>query len=170
MDFFIILQPSQCRNVTYVVHQRIDWYLLAFRNTCNKIIHTCFYERNYLLVLQIIQNLLLCFVIVGILPVLCSGRDNRTSADMVVTHCPGALLVSILMGNKTWRTRNAVRYSNGDCGKTMQHFAMMSASDFFVWYMRSSMGSWFLLPLLRLAEKRAINLAMLHIISPVCYS
>ena len=42
----------------------------------------------------------------------------------------GALLVSILTSNKTWRTRNAVRSSNSDCEKTTQHFAMMSASDF----------------------------------------
>ena len=56
-------------------------------------------------------------------------------------HCPGALLVSILTSNKTWRTRNAVRSSNGDCEKTAQNFAMMSASDFFVGYMRSSMVS-----------------------------
>ena len=41
--------------------------------------------------------------------------------------------------NKTWRTRNAVRSSNGDCEKTTQHFAMMSASDLFIGYMRSSM-------------------------------
>ena len=55
-------------------------------------------------------------------------------------HCPGALLVSILTSNKTWRTRNAVRSSNGDCEKTTQHFAMMSASYLFVGYMRSSMA------------------------------
>ena len=68
-------------------------------------------------------------------------------------HCPGALLVSIL--NKTWRTRNAVRSSNGDWEKTTQHFAMMSASDLFVGCMRSSMASKFFLFMLRLAEKRA---------------
>ena len=33
-------------------------------------------------------------------------------------HCPGALLVSILKRNKTWRTQNAVRSSNGDCEKS----------------------------------------------------
>ena len=59
----------------------------------------------------------------------------------VSKHCPGALLVSILTSNKTWRTRNAVRSSNGDCEKTTQHFAMMSASDLFVGYMWSSMAS-----------------------------
>ena len=58
-----------------------------------------------------------------------------------LNHCPGALLVSILTSNKTWRTRNAVRSSNGDCEKTTQHFAMMSASDLFVGYMLSSMAS-----------------------------
>ena len=46
----------------------------------------------------------------------------------------------ILTSNKTWRTRNAVRSSNVDCEKTTQHFAMMSASDLFVGYMRSSMA------------------------------
>ena len=56
-------------------------------------------------------------------------------------HCPGALHVSILTSKKTWRTRNAVRSSNGDYEKTTQHFAMMSASDLFVGYMRSSMAS-----------------------------
>ena len=36
-------------------------------------------------------------------------------------YCPGALLVSILTSyNKIWRTRNAARSSNGDCGKTTQ--------------------------------------------------
>ena len=58
-----------------------------------------------------------------------------------ILHYPGALLVSILTSNKTWRTRNVVRSSNGDCEKTTQHFAMMSASDLFVGYMRSSMAS-----------------------------
>ena len=56
-------------------------------------------------------------------------------------HCPGALLVSILTSNKTWRTRSAVRSSKGDCEKTTQHFAMMSAIDLFVGYIRSSMAS-----------------------------
>ena len=56
-------------------------------------------------------------------------------------HCPGALLVCILTSNETWRTRNVVRSSNGDCDKTTQHFAMMSAGDLFVGYMRSSMAS-----------------------------
>ena len=61
--------------------------------------------------------------------------------DGVNIHCPGALLVSILTSNKTWRTLNAVRSSNGDCEKTTQHFTIMSASDLFVGYMRSSMAS-----------------------------
>ena len=69
-------------------------------------------------------------------------------------HCPGALLVSILTSNKTWRTRNAVRSSNGDCGKTTQHFAMMPGSYLFIGYMQSSMASWFFLSMLRLAETR----------------
>ena len=56
-------------------------------------------------------------------------------------NTPGALLISILNSNKTWRTRNAVRSSNGDCEKTTQHLAMVSASDLFVGYMRSLMGS-----------------------------
>ena len=56
-------------------------------------------------------------------------------------HCPGAVLASILTSNKTWRTRNAVRSSDGNCEKTTQHFAMMSASDLFVGYKRSSMAS-----------------------------
>ena len=61
--------------------------------------------------------------------------------EMPISHCPGALLVSILTSNKTWRTRNAVRSSNGDCEKTTQHFAMMSASDLFIGCMWSSMAS-----------------------------
>ena len=55
-------------------------------------------------------------------------------ALVALSHCPGALLVSILTSNKTWRTRNAVRSSDGDCEKTTQYFAMMSASDLFVGY------------------------------------
>ena len=80
---------------------------------------------------------------------------TKHKARYPIMHCPGALLVSILTSNKTWRTRNAVRSSNGDCEKTAQHFAMMSASDFFVGYIRSSMAGCFLLSILRLAEKRA---------------
>ena len=68
-------------------------------------------------------------------------RHSQLVHSTLLNHCPGALLVSILTSNKTWRTRNAMRSSNGDCEKTMQHFAMMSASDLFVWYMRSSMAS-----------------------------
>ena len=82
---------------------------------------------------------------------------KRCYSEYLIVHCPGALLVSILTSNKTWRTRIAVRSSNGDCEKTTQHFAMMSASDSFVGYMRSSMASKFFLStcMLRLAEKRA---------------
>ena len=58
---------------------------------------------------------------------------------------PGALLVSILTSiltsNKTWRTRNAGKSSNGDCEKITQYFAMMSASDLFAGCMRPSMAS-----------------------------
>ena len=46
----------------------------------------------------------------------------------------------LITSNKTWRTRNAVTSSNRDCEKTTQHFAMMSTSDLFVGYMRSSMA------------------------------
>ena len=61
---------------------------------------------------------------------LVSFGENSLSSN---SHCPGALLVSILTSNKTWRTRNAVGSSNAEYGKTTQHFAMMSASDFFHW-------------------------------------
>ena len=48
-----------------------------------------------------------------------------------------------------------MRSSNGDCEKTTQHFAIMSASDFFY------------LSMLRLAEKRAKRFRnMLLVISP----
>ena len=67
--------------------------------------------------------------------------DYDIAVIYIMKHCPGALLASILTSNKTWRTRNTVRSSNGDCEKTTQHFAMMSASEFFVGYMRSSMAS-----------------------------
>ena len=67
------------------------------------------------------------------------GFNHNLPEDF--NHCTGALLVSILTSNKTWRTRNAVRSSNGNCEKTTQHFAMMSVSDLFVGYMRSSMAS-----------------------------
>ena len=71
------------------------------------------------------------------------------------THCPGALLVSILTSNNTWRTRNAVKSLNDDYEKTTQHFAMMSASDLFIGYMRLLIASQFPLSMLRSAEKRA---------------
>ena len=45
--------------------------------------------------------------------------------------------------------------SNADCEKTTQYFAVVSARDFLFEYMWSSMGSYVLLPMLRLAEKRA---------------
>ena len=51
------------------------------------------------------------------------------------------LLVSILTSYKTLRTRNAVGSWNTDCGKTMQHFCHDVSEWFFVWCMRSSMGS-----------------------------
>ena len=45
--------------------------------------------------------------------------------------------------------------SNGDCEKTTKYFAVVSARDFLFEYMWSSMGSYVLLSMLRLAEKRA---------------
>ena len=80
-------------------------------------------------------------------PIVSDCHDGHLLAVPVTTtaygnfHCPGALLVCILTSNKTWRTRNAVRSSNGDCEKTTQHFAMMSASDLFVGYIRPTMTS-----------------------------
>ena len=56
-------------------------------------------------------------------------------------HCPGVLLINILMSNKKWWTQNAASSSNADCGKTMQHFDWMSVNDFFIGYIRSSIGS-----------------------------
>ena len=74
--------------------------------------------------------------------ILTSNKTWRTrNAARSSNHCPGVLLISILASNKTWRTRNAARSANGDCGKITQYFAMISASHFFVCYMRSSMGS-----------------------------
>ena len=63
-----------------------------------------------------------------------------------------------------------MRSSNVDGEKTTQHFAMMSASDFFVGYMRSSMASYitFFLFMLHLAKNEQKGFAMLLVISPAC--
>ena len=50
------------------------------------------------------------------------------------SHCPVALIISILTSNITWRMRNAVRSSNGDCGIITQHFYLMSMSVFYLVY------------------------------------
>ena len=71
----------------------------------------------------------------------CKTPEKQLTCYEIIYHWPGALPINILTSNKKCRTCNAASSSNGHCGETAQHIDWMSASDLFVGYIWSLMGS-----------------------------